>query len=467
MIDDPCSTFRGIGASGLALRTAIDVQALDSGASANPWLLAGGFLGLAIAFVGALTAASLLVYSPTKLSRQPAGAALAEHLDDAEHDYQVLGRLLAIAGSVLAGFFVWYGAGPFRGEALAIGFVLSALLCAVLPARIANARAEPVVAATIRLLRPVRLALHWPLLAPLDVLARLSLRVLRVPRDEEPPAADEIADDILAAVHDSAQEAALPDEERAWIENIVELKDQAASEIMTPRTDVVAFPREMPLSEAVHRAVDEGFSRYPVYEERIDRIVGVFYAKDALALIADPDALEQRTVGEIARPALFVPEGMNLVELLRQLRATKRGMAIVLDEYGGTSGLVSLEDVLEEIVGEIQDEYDLHEDPELQVVEPGHVIEVTGRTRVFEANEVLGSRIPEGEDYDTVAGYVFTTLDRIPKVGETVLLDGLEVRILEADARRIARMRLTLDESPQVPAAANGGATESRNGLEA
>jgi magnesium and cobalt transporter len=263
----------------------------------------------------------------------------------------------------------------------------------------------------------------------------------------------ESAHDILAAVSDSAQDVELPDEERRWIENIVELKSMHASEVMTPRTDMVSFPSSMPLLEGVRRAIDAGFSRYPVYDTRIDDVVGVFYAKDALEVLGTEADLGERTVGQMVRKPIFVPESMSLVDLLRLFRATKKQMAVVLDEYGGTAGLVSIEDVLEEIVGEIEDEYDPEGEQPVKVVEEGAVIEVSGRTRVDEANEHLGDRLPEGEDYDTVAGWVFTTLDRIPRVGETVEIGGIGIRILEADDRRIARMRLTVQVAAPGPVA--------------
>ncbi len=192
--------------------------------------------------------------------------------------------------------------------------------------------------------------------------------------------------------------------------------------------------------------------------ERIDDMIGVFYAKDALALAASPETLGTRKVGEVVRKPLFVPESIDLVELLRQFRVTKRQMAIVLDEYGGTAGVVTIEDVLEEIVGDIEDEYDPVVEQPIKVVEEGREIEVSGRTRVDEANVHLGDRIPEGDDYDTVAGWVFTSLDRIPVTDEELVVEGIAIHILEADDRRIARMRLTLSQVP-----AQEPATESRD----
>ncbi|MGA1606177.1 MAG: hemolysin family protein [Planctomycetota bacterium] len=419
------------------------------------WL---AFTGLAIllAAMGAVAGAALLVYSPTKLARDDAGRRLGNYLGDTEHEYQVVARLLMLAGTVAAGFCGWAGAGadPWMRTPILVGAGLALLLlCGILPAQLAAARAELALRITIPILRPLRLPLRFIVALPLLRLTSLLLRVLRIDEDRRVQEPEEIADDILAAVSDSAQEVELPDEERRWIENIVELKGLHASEVMTPRTDMVSFPSSMTLLEAVRRAIEAGFSRYPVYDSRIDDVVGVFYAKDALEVLGTDQNLESTPVGRMVRKPIFVPESMNLVDLLRLFRATKKQMAVVLDEYGGTAGLVSIEDVLEEIVGEIEDEYDPAGEQPIKVVEVGAVIEVSGRTRIDEANEHLGDRLPEGDEYDTVAGWVFTSLDRIPKVDETLTLGDVTIRILEADDRRIARMRLTAEVPSPAPGA--------------
>jgi putative hemolysin len=411
----------------------------------------GALLGLCAlagicAAVGAVCAASLLVYSPTKLARDELGRRLVLHLEGVEREYQVVARLLMLGGVSAAAFLAWFGAGGsplFRGVVVGLVGVVLLLLVGVMPAQLAEARAESAVRLTVRLLNPLRALLRFVLALPLLHASRAILRLFRIAEGSRMPEPDEIADDILAAVSDSAQDVELPDEERRWIENIVELKSMHASEVMTPRTDMVSFPSSMPLLEAVGRAIEAGFSRYPVYDTRIDDVVGVFYAKDALEVLGKEGDLGARPVGQMVRKPIFVPESMSLVDLLRLFRATKKQLAVVLDEYGGTAGLVSIEDVLEEIVGEIKDEYDPEGEQPVKVVEDGAVIEVSGRTRIDEANEHLGELLPEGEDYDTVAGWVFTTLDRIPKVGESVEIGRVGIRILEADDRRIARMRLT------------------------
>jgi putative hemolysin len=406
-------------------------------------------VALLVAVVGSMAAVSLLVYSPTKLARMLKSngeSQILTHLREHGDEYQVLGRFLGLGGLVGGSVLLWAGQPGSLPLAFAVYALLAVVFCGVLPAYLSKSHAERIALATTRLLRPCLALAHYPLIVPLKTIAASMLRILRVP-DGRPATPDEIAEEITAAVSDSANNQELPEEERSWIENIVELSHRHASEVMTPRTDVLAFNRSMPLLEAVRLASHAGFSRFPVYEDKVDNVVGVFYAKDALPLVGNGRDEVDSSVSDKMRKPLFVPESMNLIELLRQFRASKVQMAIVLDEYGGTAGVVTIEDVLEEIVGDITDEYDADESEPIRVVEEGRVIEITGRARVDEANEILGTHIPEDGDYDTVAGLVFSTLDRIPKINETVPVNGVEIRILRADERRIRRMRLTvLDE---------------------
>ena len=428
--------------------------------SADPLLFLASVIGLGLAVVGALQAASLLTYSPTKLARKRGGEALLTYLDRAERDHQLLARSLVVLGLAVAAVSAWVGSGSTiaaRLEASAILVALAILGCGALPAAVAESRPETIVARTVPWLRPLATLLRYPLLLPVRTINGWLVRSLRLAEPMVVDESDRVAEDILTAVSDSAMENDLPDEERHWIENIVELKDMHASGVMTPRTDVIAFPRTMRIQDAVLRAIESGFSRYPVFDDTLDSIIGVFYAKDALQLVGDRSPNADRPVGDFVRTASAVPETMNLVDLLRHFRASKKQMAIVRDEYGGTSGVVTIEDVLEEIVGDIEDEYD-PEQQGIRILEEGASIEVTGRTRVDEANEHIGDRLPECDDYDTVAGWVFTALERVPRTGEEFLLDGVEIAILEADERRIVKMRIRVprpapepDQAPPPP----------------
>jgi len=225
------------------------------------------------------------------------------------------------------------------------------------------------------------------------------------------------------------------------------------AEAMTPRTDVQAIEQDETIAKAVTIAVESGYSRYPVYRERIDDVVGMFYAKDALRLgqtgpDGNPAISSAAPVRKVMRAPLFVPENTGVIELLEQFKAGKVQMAVVLDEYGGTAGIITIEDILEEIVGDINDEYDADdEEAPVKVVEEGRVVEVSARERVEDVNECLGIELPEDGDYDTIAGFVFSELGRIPKVGESFACHGAEFRILSGDDRSLGRMRVVALES--------------------
>ncbi|MCK4602564.1 MAG: HlyC/CorC family transporter, partial [Phycisphaerae bacterium] len=211
-----------------------------------------------------------------------------------------------------------------------------------------------------------------------------------------------------------------------------------AGEIMTPRTDIFALPVETPREKAAERIVRAGHSRVPVYEGDLDNIIGVLYAKD---LLAPTDPPQQAHLREIMRKPYFVPETKVLDDLLREFKARKVHIAVVLDEYGGTAGLVTIEDLLEEIVGEISDEYDADAVAPMNRID-SRTAEVDGRLYIDDLNDAMNLAIPEDEDYDTVAGFVFSELGYIPAVGEEVSSHGAKFTVLAADERKITRLRV-------------------------
>lgn len=429
-------------------------------AGANPTLIALAGVLLILAALGAMAAAALLIYSPTKLQLRLGngrGQKLAEELEARDAEYQIVARFYSLGGLVAAFATLEAGvASSMQTWALVILAAVALFLWGVLPAAIAESRAEATVHRALPALRLGRWLLHYPMVIPIRAATRSVLRALRI---REAPATDpeEIAEEVMAAVSDSVTQGTLQEEKR-WIGNILDLKDQQVSEAMTPRTDIVAIPAGTAVRDAVMLALKHGFSRYPVYEGRIDEIVGVFYVKDALRLLdgtPGEDALDpQAPVRSMMREPLFVPETMAVMQLLRRFKADRLQMAIVLDEYGGTAGLISIEDILEEIVGDIDDEYDADEDESRVLeVEKGRIVELPARTRVEDVNAMLGSDLPEDDDYDTIAGCVISHLNRIPAAGETIRLDGVEIRILKADDRRLRRLRVTALEPQTTPEA--------------
>jgi len=241
----------------------------------------------------------------------------------------------------------------------------------------------------------------------------------------------------------------IEEDERQMIRGIIGLEETTAREIMAPRIDIVALDDEATFDDAVHIIVERGFSRIPLYHETIDNIVGIVYAKDLLRCMAEG---RKPALREIARPPYFIPESKRVDELLAELRLSKVHIAIVVDEYGGTAGLVTIEDLLEEIVGEIQDEYDREEAPIERVNETEAILDA--RVSIDALRELFGFEPDEEEqDYDTVGGFVYHHLGKVPVAGDEVRVDGLTLRVLSVLGRRIKKIRASkVHEEPPVAA---------------
>ncbi|HEX9993895.1 MAG TPA: hemolysin family protein [Acidimicrobiales bacterium] len=250
-------------------------------------------------------------------------------------------------------------------------------------------------------------------------------------------------EELLAFADVAAEAEVIEDEERALIESIIEFGDTVAREVMVPRPDMISVAASFKIADVMEVVILNGYSRLPVYGEGIDDIVGLVYAKDLMR--AERDGRGDLEVRELQRPAQFVPETKRVAELLREMQAEKFHMAIVVDEYGGTAGLVTLEDLIEELVGEIVDEFDV-EDPLVEPL-PGGDVRVNARMSIDELNDLLHSELPEG-DWDTVGGLVYSLLGHVPVEGETVEVDGRTLRAERVQGRRIGRVRITKVASP-------------------
>ena len=234
------------------------------------------------------------------------------------------------------------------------------------------------------------------------------------------------------------KEGVLEEEEREMIHSIFEFGDTVVREVMRPRVDIAAVPADATINAALGLMTERGHSRLPVYDGSIDHIAGVVYIRDLIPALRQ-GRLDQR-VTEVQRPPFFVPETKKVDDLFREMQQKKVSMAIVLDEYGGTAGLVTVEDLLEEIVGEIQDEYDLEEKP-IQLIND-HTAVVNARIHIEDVNQLLGLELPVDE-VDTVAGLVYSLLGRVPVQGETVSLPGAELRVDKTLGQRITKVRIT------------------------
>ena len=243
--------------------------------------------------------------------------------------------------------------------------------------------------------------------------------------------------DLRTMADVAADEEAIEREERQLIHSIFEFGDTVVREVMLPRPDMIAVEADATVEDAITQAIDAGYSRIPCFEGTTDNIVGLVYLKD-LVQQARAGAGGQ-SVRIVVRDAVFVPESKRVAELLREMQTEKFHMAIVVDEYGGTAGLITMEDLLEEIVGEISDEYDT-EEPGVEQL-PGGGIRAPGRTSIDEVSEALGIELPDAE-WDTVGGLVFNLLGHVPETNETVRFQGLEFRTERVDGRRIASVSI-------------------------
>lgn len=251
-------------------------------------------------------------------------------------------------------------------------------------------------------------------------------------------------EEIRLLVEQSQESGQMQAHDADLIDAVFEFSEKNAREVMTPRTALVALPVEATLSEVLNVVQESGLSRYPVYDESIDNIIGVVLAKDLLKLLAPRANTEAFDLPSIMRPVHVIPGSREVEEVLADFKRLKEHMAVVLDEYGGTAGVVTMEDLLEEIVGEILDEYDTSEDAEAPLDTRAGDTLVPGSTHIGELNEHFTLTIPD-EDYTTIGGYVFGVLGRLPVVGDRVVAGGAIFTVREMDGRRIESLSVDLN----------------------
>ncbi len=258
-----------------------------------------------------------------------------------------------------------------------------------------------------------------------------------------------IEEEIRSVVSEGEREGTIEEDQKDMIESVIEFKKADATEIMTPRTDIVSIEADARPPEARTLVNESGHSRIPVIEGNIDTIVGILYAKDLLQVAGRPEA-EDVSVRELMRKPLFVPETKKLDELLHELQLHKVHIAVVLDEYGGTAGLVTIEDIIEEIFGDIVDEYEEAPPEPIRRVDD-RAFEVEARVHIDELNDELDLELPEDEDFETIGGFVLSRLGTIPKAGEVLDERGVRITVTDAEERRITRLRIDLAPEPATP----------------
>ena len=234
------------------------------------------------------------------------------------------------------------------------------------------------------------------------------------------------------------QKAVLDDREQEMIRSILSLEEDIVREIMVPRVDVTAVEQDTDVAEAARVMLDSGHSRLPVYQDTIDQVVGVVHARDLLGFMGQGPSCPP--LKEVMRPPFFIPESKRLDELLQEYQSKRIHMAIVVDEYGGTEGIVTIEDLLEEIVGEIEDEFSKGE-PEITFSDGGGAL-VDPRVSLDDLNDLMGTRL-EMEGVDTIGGYVFGALGRIPRIGDAVDAGQVRIEVIAAVGRRLRKLRVT------------------------
>ena len=277
-----------------------------------------------------------------------------------------------------------------------------------------------------------------PMMALLSLTTNGTLRLFGLKTDAGDTAATE--EEIRLMVENSGEQGTIAQEEQQWIQNVFDFGDLTASDVMTPEPEVEALDLEEDPDRILHTIRETGLSRYPVYREDINDVRGILNARDFLLNRQRPDPLP---LAELLRPAYFVPENVHADRLFRDMQAQKQHLAIVVDEYGGTAGIVTIEDLLEEIVGSIYDEFDPEEPQPILEVAPG-VWQVEGSLRVEELAEVLETDLPEDADYDTVGGMVMSCLPAIPQDGTRLTVEtcGLRIAVEEIRDRKVVRARV-------------------------
>ena len=326
---------------------------------------------------------------------------------------------------------------PFGGWGIVIGIVAEAVVVFVgtelVPKDYAIKHTDR---AALLVASPIRIFTRTPI-------ARMAQRVLHaianaIVKGQIDPAPSTSEHELLAMADAALDEEIIEKDERSMIHSIIEFGDTVVREVMKPRTDMVTIDASDTIDEAMEIAIKAGFSRIPVIKESKDDIAGIVYAKDMMR--AQRDGKSKQSVAAITRPARFAPESKRVSELMREMQTQKYHMAMVLDEYGGTAGLVTLEDLIEELIGEIVDEFDV-EEAQIERLPDGDV-RVTAGMLIDELDELLEVDWPSA-DWDTVGGLVFNKLGHVPHEGESVDYEGHRLRAERIKGRRIGRVRIT------------------------
>jgi putative hemolysin len=366
-----------------------------------------------------------------------------EYLQDHLNNLVLICSVIRTAANLaMVSAFVWVIAhGTLTLPVLVEAFFISLILLSVFSVGVPHAWAKYAGESFLAVAAPVLYGTEkacYPLLKFFHVVDVCVRRMLGVGIEQEEEQAQQ---EILEAVQEGEDEGVVDTQERKMIESVIELRSTSVGQIMTPRTEIIAIDAGTPLEELKRVIMEQGHSRMPVFSENLDNIVGMLYVKDLLRFIGEkPETFDIR---QIMRACYFVPETKNLRDIFREFRGKKLHVAIVLDEYGGTLGMITFEDAIEQIVGQIADEYELSEPPMIRQLD-SKTLEADGRMRIDELNEEYKFGVPESEDYETISGFLFSSLGRIPSTGESFQFQNLRFSILDATERKINRVRVEI-----------------------
>jgi putative hemolysin len=353
-----------------------------------------------------------------------------------QHRWDLLSKTarLLLTLSAIATFILFYLALQQCAAPVMVGglFLLSLvymLIARIIPHVLSESYADRISLAALPLIGTLTFLMYifvWPMQYIED---HLLLHAMSTSDEDDRPSTE---DEIKSLIEETDVEE-LEEEEREIIRSVFEFGDTVAREIMTPRIDINGLRDSLTVNECVEQVKESRHSRFPVYHENIDDVVGMLHVKELLKLNAADES--DTPISQLAKKIDYVPETMPLNDLLQLMKTAHAQMVLVVDEYGGTEGLVTMEDVIEELVGEIEDEYDLKEN-ELHRRPDGTVM-VQARMPIYDLNEELEAKIPESDEYDSLGGYIFSELGRIPKPGETLEAPGYALRIHSATQRQI------------------------------
>lgn len=427
------------------------------------WWLISTLLFLAAASYAAVGVRCLRRFSRARLDElcrqeqtRPLFSQIVELRERAALGAESLQALATVAAIVCGSIWTHSFAGAAESALLASAEVLLGgiviLWCAVvwLPASIGRLWADSFVLHSWPLWKAVAFVLA-PSVWSAQLLSGLFRRMSG--RKVEHVTEETLEEEILTIVSEGEREGLLEEDAREMIEGVIELGDVTVAKIMTPRTDMVSIHVDLPWEEVIQLATNAGHTRIPVYNRSPDDIVGILHAKDLLVELAKPDLHSRQPWQELLRKPFFVPETKPVDELLQEFQRSRNHIAVVLDEFGGVSGLVTIEDALEEIVGEIADEHDDADNDDGIKRLGEHAAEALARVRIHDLNERLGLSLPEDEHFDTIGGFVFHELGRIPNVGEELLWNDVRIKVLEATRRRIDRVSIQILHRPTQPTA--------------